>query len=71
MEKEDIHMGFRDVASVSLLFAALERIFPHFLSHNTKSDVDSVGKVEADKVFRILRDFSTTFPQTSVDNKNQ
>ena len=71
MEKEDIHMEFRDVASVSLLFAALERNFPHFLSRSGNEGVDSVGKMECEKVFNALRIFSTSFPQPRVDTKHQ
>jgi hypothetical protein len=70
MEKE-IHMRFRDVASINLLFAALEKSFPLFQELDIKADVDDGGNHRANKVFHTLKKFSTDFPQTAVDVKNQ
>lgn len=69
MLEKDIHMRFRDVASVNLLFAALDRSFPLFRSVNETETVDSGGKEGAENVFLTLKAFSTNFPQASVDEK--
>ena len=62
---------FRDVASVSLLFAALEKRFP--LSHRQQDPppVENRGKVDHDRAFSVLRDFSTRFPHTDVEQESQ
>ena len=69
MLEKDIHMRFRDVVSVNLLFAALDRSFPLFRSVNETSIVDSGGKEIPENVFLTLKAFSTNFPQASVDEK--
>ncbi|HRJ89031.1 MAG: hypothetical protein JNK51_03490 [Blastocatellia bacterium] len=62
---------FRDVASVSLIFAALEKRFP--LSHRQPDllAVDNRGKVDTERAFNILREFSTGFPHTVVERERQ
>ena len=67
MVERDIHMRFRDVASVTLLFAALEKGFPHFRTVNSSGAVQEGGKAGREKVFRTLKAFSTNFPQKGVD----
>ena len=67
MVERDIHMTFRDVASVSLLFAALEKEFPHFRTVNSSDPVHEGGKAARGEVFRTLKAFSTNFPQKGVD----
>lgn len=62
-------MSFRDVASVNLLFAALEKSFPLFLTAPCESAVEQGGKHEAERVFLTLKAFSTNFPQSAVDEK--
>lgn len=69
MQENVIHMRFRDVASVSLLFAALENSFPLFRTEGCESTVDESGKEAREKVFLTLKAFSTNFPQTAVDEK--
>lgn len=71
MEQKVIHMNFRDVVSVSLLLAAFEKSFPHFLNSSDKEVVDVGGKGEGEKVFHALREFSTSFPHGFVDEKTQ
>mgnify|MGYP006174376471 CR=1 FL=1 len=66
-EDRVIHMRFRDVAPLSLLFAAVEKSYPHFLSLHSDEGVESAGKPERGEVFRTLQDFSTTFPHEPVD----
>lgn len=70
MEKEDFHIRFRDVASVSLLFAALDNSFPHFLNNGTSEPEDISGKNRREKVFNTLRAFSTSFPQYRAETKH-
>lgn len=70
MEKKDIHMRFRDVASVNLLFAALEKSFPLFRSVPGEKLVDEGGKTGRERVFLTLKAFSTNFPQPAVDEKS-
>lgn len=67
MEDRVIHMRFRDVAPLSLLFAAVEKSYPHFLSSANEEGVESSGKAETGEVFRTLQAFSTTFPHKPVD----
>ena len=69
MEKNDIHMRFRDVASLSLLFAALEKNFPLFRSVPGEMVVERGGKADRERVFLTLKSFSTNFPQPAVDEK--
>ncbi len=69
MRENDIHMRFRDVASVNLLFAALDKSFPLFRSMPDEQAVDESGKTRREKVFLTLRAFSTNFPQHAVDDK--
>jgi len=69
MRENNIHMRFRDVVSVNLLFAALEKSFPLFRSVPESVPVDDGGKEDREKVFLTLRSFSTKFPQTPVDEK--
>lgn len=69
MRQKDIHMRFRDVASVSLLFAALEKDFPLFRSVAVSKVVEDGGKESREKVFHALKTFSTSFPQVAVDEK--
>lgn len=70
-ETEDIHMKFRDVISVSLLFAALEKNFPLLHSEAAGQPVDSVEKTERIDVFHTIRNFSTSFPHFSAEEKGQ
>jgi len=67
MQENVIHMRFRDVASVNLLFAALEKDFPRFRTVGCEKPVDDSGKESRDEVFRTLKAFSTNFPQNAVD----
>lgn len=69
MDDKHFHMRFRDVVSVNLLFAALEKNFPLFRSTAAASSVNLGGKSDREKVFRILKGFSTSFPQKAVDVK--
>ena len=64
---KDFHMSFRDVASLSLLFAALEKSFPLFHDDKHETPVDDGGKERREKVFHALKAFSTSFPQPPVD----
>jgi len=70
MQENVIHMRFRDVASVSLLFAALENSFPLFQAQCCENPVDDSGKEAREKVFLTLKAFSTNFPQNSVDENS-
>ena len=67
MQENVIHMRFRDVASVNLLFAALENSFPLFRTVGCESPVEASGKESRDKVFLALKHFSTNFPHNTVD----
>ena len=67
MQENVIHMRFRDVVSVNLLFAALEKEFPLFRTVGCENLVDESGKDGREKVFRTLKAFSTNFPQNAVD----
>ena len=69
MQENVIHMRFRDVASVNLLFAALEKDFPLFLTVGCEKPVDESGKESRSEVFRTLKAFSTNFPHNAVDEK--
>lgn len=71
MIKSNIHMEFRDVVSVNLLFAALERSFPLFHNDSDNNTVDEGGKVPRETVFDAIRRFSTSFPHNAVDAKGQ
>ncbi len=71
MNENNFHIRFRDVASISLLFAALEKSFPLFLSSIDEKVVDIGGKVADEKVFQTLWAFSTSFPQLPVDAEGQ
>jgi hypothetical protein len=64
-------MKFRDVASVNLLFAALEKTYPLFLTAGSEAAVDNGGNPERDRVFHTLREFSTRFPHMPVDGNGQ
>ena len=66
----DFHMRFRDFASISLLFAALEKSFPHFHGKSFHTAVDDGGKAKREKVFHALKAFSTSFPQSPVDEES-
>jgi hypothetical protein len=70
MDNKHFHMRFRDVVSVNLLFAALEKNFPLFRSTASASSVNLGGKNEREKVFLTLKGFSTSFPQKPVDVKH-
>ena len=70
MQKNGIHMRFRDVVSVNLLFAVLEKNFPLFRSVPGERAVDESGKSIRERVFLTLKDFSTNFPQPAVDEKS-
>ena len=67
MPENVIHMRFRDVASVNLLFAALENSFPLFRTAGCENAVDDSGKESKEKVFLALKAFSTNFPHKAVD----
>lgn len=67
MQENVIHMRFRDVASVNLLFAALENRFPLFRTVGCEKPVYDSGKESREKVFLTLRTFSTNFPHNAVD----
>lgn len=69
MPENLIHMRFRDVASVNLLFAALDNGFPLFRTAACENVVDESGKDRQEKVFLTLKAFSTNFPQNAVDEK--
>lgn len=71
MQRKDIHMRFRDIASVSLLFAAFERKYPHFRNSDDGQLVENGGKVGGEEVFRILREISTSFPHSHVEGNDQ
>jgi len=70
MDTKHFHMRFRDVVSLNLLFAALEKNFPHFRSTAAARSVNLGGKENREQVFRILKGFSTSFPQKAVDVKH-
>jgi hypothetical protein len=67
----DFHMKSRDTASISLLFAALEKSFPLFLRYGRTNVVDGGGKMLEQKVLHASGVFSTSFPQTPVDAEGQ
>lgn len=67
MDDQAFHMRFRDVVSVNLLFVALEKKFPLFLSVGGNQSVDASGKTDREQVFRKLQEFSTSFPQNIVE----
>jgi len=67
----DFHMNSRDTASISLLFAALEKSFPLFLRHGRTEVVDGGGKMRERKVLQVSGAFSTSFPQIPVDAEGQ
>ena len=69
MKEDDIHIRFRDFASVNLLFAALERSFPLFLAGSCEKVVDESGKHDRERIFLTLKSFSTNFPHAAVDGK--
>ena len=71
MREKDFHIKFRDVASISLLFAALEKSFPLFRRADAERGVDAGGKGTGEKVFQTLKAFSTGFPQQPVDVEGQ
>ena len=71
MDKREIHMRFRDVASVSLLVAALEKSNPHFLADGDAQVVEDGGKDGRERVLHVLREISTSFPHSAVDAKEQ
>lgn len=71
MQPKEIHMRFRDIASVSLLFAALERSYPHFRPNYGDVVVEGGGKEGQEDVFRILREISTSFPHRGVERNVQ
>ena len=71
MSQNDFHMKFRDVVSISLLFAALEKSFPLFLTTTGDGSVNSGGKNPNEKVIRTLMDFSTGFPQNVVQQESR
>lgn len=70
MKDRDFHIRFRDVASVNLLFAALEKNLPHFRNDAANPSVERGGKDCREKVFLTLKEFSTNFPQIDVDEKH-
>ena len=70
MQENVIHMRFRDVVSVNLLFAALENSFPLFLTVGCESPVEASGKEIREKVFLTLKAFSTNFPHNAVDGNS-
>lgn len=70
MKKRDIHIRFRDVVSVNLLFAALEKEIPHFRRETENPSVESSGKDPREKVFLTLKEFSTNFPQRDVEDNH-
>lgn len=71
MLQKEIHMRFRDVASISLLFAAFERNNPHFLKTHDEAVVEDGGKDGLERVFHILNTISTSFPHFGVDENSQ
>jgi hypothetical protein len=64
-------MKYQDAASISLLFAALEKSFPLFLRHGRINVVDGGGKMRERKVLQASGAFSTSFPQMPVDAEGQ
>ncbi|MER3429703.1 MAG: hypothetical protein C4325_04790 [Blastocatellia bacterium] len=70
MKKQDIHIRFRDFASVNLLFALLEKNVPHFGNESENSPVETSGKDFREKIFLTLKEFSTNFPQIDVDENH-
>lgn len=71
MRVNDFHMKSRDVALISLMFAALEKSFPLFRRHGRTDVVDGGGKMREQKVLHVLGAFSTSFPQIPVDAEGQ
>lgn len=71
MKKQDIHMRFRDVASVTLLFAALEKENPHFRRGGENLAVEAGGKEFRERVFLTLKKFSTNFPHLDVEENRE
>ncbi len=71
MTQKEIHTSFREHVPLSLLFAALEKDFPHFHRPAGTEYVDDGGKDGREKVFLVLKAFSTSFPQPVVDAERQ
>lgn len=71
MKKQDFHKDFRDYASISLLFAAFEKSFPLFRQGDENQVVDMREKNGKEKVFLMLKKFSTDFPHSGVEVKSQ
>ena len=71
MPEKDFHTNFRDIASISLLIAVLDKSFPLFRREDGQEIVDGGGKGDRTKVLQILKSFSTSFPQQPVDEKCQ
>ena len=71
MPVNDFHLKSRDVAPVSLMFAALEKSFPLFRRHDGTDVVDGGGKMREQKVLHVSGSFSTSFPQMPVDAEGQ
>lgn len=67
MDEHSFHMSFRNVVSVSLLFAALEKSFPLFRSIAADRHVDIGGNQDREKIFHTLKEFSTSFPHSTVE----
>ncbi len=67
MDDQNFHMRFRDVVSLNLLFAALEKNFPLFRAVGGFHSVEGSGKTDREQVFRTLQKFSTSFPQNAVE----
>ncbi len=63
MPQKDLHMGFKDYMSLSLLSAAFSKSFPHFRRGMESGDAHGVSEIDRETVFRTLKNFSTTFPQ--------
>lgn len=69
MAEKDIHIRFRDYVSVNLLFAALDKSFPHFRNVNDSETVNGSGNHGHEDIFLKLKAFSTNFPHIVVDEK--
>lgn len=70
MDDQTFHMRFRDVVSVTLLFAALEKTFPLFLRTAPNESVESGGKNTREELFLTLKNFSTSFPHQPVEREH-
>lgn len=71
MAEKFIHIRFRDYAPISLLLATFDNDFPLIHSSDGTTPVDESGKAARTELFQRLKEFSTSFPHTAVDEMTQ